>query len=296
MRRSGRTSPATARSPTAAGSPTDGSASPVSGSFSRRNFGSDDIEPEYDLGDRALDDDALEGLDPRHYSLWRERLGGTASFDYRLSENSTLTLTGIFSELADEENRPRLPRRSRTASSVRSQEPAGEGLKLFNLALAGDHLLPSGVGVDYRLTSSRSASATTTTGKPSSSRRTSTFAPDISDPDNIQANPTEARHRRHLRVRQHPHRRHDTKNRDLTAAAAVTIPYRLGRRAYGRFKFGAQVPGQGQVPGRHRERQRAGGRRRRHRARDRHRRAVRYGRLQPGRLSVPAATPPAATT
>lgn len=53
----------------------------LSGSFSRRDFGSDDVEPEFDLGDEPLDDDALEVLDLRHYSLWRERTGATAALD-----------------------------------------------------------------------------------------------------------------------------------------------------------------------------------------------------------------------
>lgn len=77
----------------------------LSGSYSRRNFGSDDLEPSYDFGDEGIEDDLLEELEIRHYSLWRERIGLNASLDFRLSETSSLGLTGIFSSMTDQEQR-----------------------------------------------------------------------------------------------------------------------------------------------------------------------------------------------
>ena len=61
----------------------------VNDSFSRRNFGSDNLEPEYDFGDDDAPlggDDALEELQVRYYDVLRQRLGFNSVLDYRLSE------------------------------------------------------------------------------------------------------------------------------------------------------------------------------------------------------------------
>ena len=129
----------------------------LSGSFSRRNFGSDDIEPEYDLGDPGLDDDALEGLDQRYYTLWRERIGATGNFDYRLGEYSNLSLTGIYSELQDDEQRQRVSNAIEDGELVFLHKNRFEREKTCNLSLGGDHLTRGGVGLDYHLTFARSS-------------------------------------------------------------------------------------------------------------------------------------------
>jgi hypothetical protein len=66
------------------------------------------VEPVYDLGDPGTGDDALEELEVRHYTLWRSRAGVTTNLDYRLSETSSLFLTGIYSNLTDAEQRRNL--------------------------------------------------------------------------------------------------------------------------------------------------------------------------------------------
>ena len=214
----------------------------VSASGSRREFGSDDIEPEYDLGDPGLDDDALEGLDTRHYTLWRARLGGTAALDWRVGEYSTISLTGIYSELQDDENRRRVVHAIEDGEVSFGHKNRFEAMKLFNLALAGDHLLPGGVGVDYDLTFSRASEREDYDWEAEFIQGDITFAPDISDPDNIQTNPTpDAVTDGTYEFDNIVTGGDDTKNRDLTAALALTVPYQLGGRTNGRFKFGGKI-------------------------------------------------------
>ena len=214
----------------------------VSASGSRRDFGSDGVEPEYDLGDPGLDDDALEALDTRHYTLWRARLGATAALDWRVGEFSNVSLTGIYSELQDDENRRRVVHSIEDGEISFGHKNRYEAMKLFNLALAGDHLLPGGVGLDYDLTYSRSSEREDYDWEAEFIQSDVTFAPDISDPDDIQTNPTAGA------VTDGTYEfdnivtgGDNTRNRELTGAVALTVPYRLGGRANGRFKFGGKI-------------------------------------------------------
>ena len=214
----------------------------ISGSGSRREFGSDDIEPEYDLGDPGLADDALEALDTRHYTLWRARIGTTAALDWRIGDYSSVSLTGIYSELQDDENRRRVVQSIEDGEISFGHKNRFEAMKLFNLALAGDHLLPGGVGLDYDLTYSRSSEREDYDWEAEFIQGDVTFDPDISDPDNIQTNADDA-------VVTDGTYEFDniltggdnTRNRDLTGAMAVTVPYRLGGQANGRLKFGGKI-------------------------------------------------------
>ena len=212
----------------------------LSGSFSRRNFGSDDIEPEYDIGDAPLDDDALEGLDLRHYSLWRERLGGTASFDYRLSESSSLMLTGIFTELADEEQRRSLFHGLEDGELEFAHKNRLEKARTYNVTLGGDHLMPSGIGVDYRLTWSRSAQVTPYDNEIFFLQEDVAFSPDISDPELIRANPADGTIGGTYLFDAIGRASSRTANTDKVAALNMTIPYGLGRTASGSFRLGAK--------------------------------------------------------
>jgi TonB-dependent receptor len=214
----------------------------VSASGSRRDFGSDGIEPEYDLGDPGLEDDELEALDTRHYTLWRARLGATAALDWRVGDYSDISLTGIYSELQDDENRRRVVHAIEDGEISFGHKNRYEAMKLFNLALAGDHLLPGGIGLDYDLTYSRSSEREDYDWEAEFVQGDVAFAPDISDPDNIQTNPapgtvTGGSYEFDNIVTGGD----NTRNRDLTGAVALTVPYRLGRQANGRFKFGGKI-------------------------------------------------------
>jgi TonB-dependent receptor len=212
----------------------------LSGSFARRNFGSDDVEPEFDIGDEPLDDDALEALDLRHYSLWRERTGATAAFDYRLTENSSLTLTGIFSQLADEEQRRRLINGVADGELEFRHKNRLEKARTYNVTLGGDHLTGGGIGIDYRLTWSRSVQDTPYDNEIFFVQEDVSFDPDISDPSFIRANPADGTVGGTYVFDAVGRASSFTANTDKVAALNFTVPYGLGRQASGSFRVGAK--------------------------------------------------------
>ena len=212
----------------------------LSGSFSRRNFGSDDLEPEFDIGDEPLDDDALEALDLRHYSLWRERTGATASFDYRLTPNSNLHLTGIFSELADEEQRRRLINGVADGELEFRHKNRLEEARTYNVTLGGDHLTGGGLGIDYRLTWSRSVQDTPYDNEIFFVQEDVAFEPDLSDPEFIRANPAPGTIEGTYLFDAVGRASSFTANTDKVATLNLTIPYALGGQATGSVRFGAK--------------------------------------------------------
>lgn len=212
----------------------------LSGSFSRRNFGSDDSEPSYDIGDPGPDDDELEALEVRHYTLWRERIGATGSFDYRLGENSSLSLTGIYSDLGDEEQRRRLVHELGDGALGFLHKNRLERAKTWNLTLGGDHLLRAGLGIDYHVTLTRSIQDTPYDNEIEFIQEGVTFAPDIRDPNNVQANPANGAIAGDFTFDNFQPEFSYSSNIDRVAALNFTLPYGLGSGATGKVKFGAK--------------------------------------------------------
>ncbi|HKU61104.1 MAG TPA: TonB-dependent receptor [Gemmatimonadales bacterium] len=212
----------------------------VSGSYAKRNFGSDDSEPEYDISDPGLDDDALTGLDSRYYSLWRERIGVTGNVDYRLGENSTLMVTGIYSDLGDEENRRRFINGVEDGELEFLHKNRLERSKTWNVTAAGDHLLSSGIGVDYHATLTRSVQDTPYDNEISFLQEDVEFSPDLSNADEPQANPGNgAVQGTYLFDNFEPESSYAS-NLDHVAALNFTIPFGLGGGASGKLKVGAK--------------------------------------------------------
>jgi TonB-dependent receptor len=164
----------------------------LSASASRRDFGSDNVEPDYELEDPGLGDDALSELQVRHYSLWRARLGGTAMLDYKFNENSSLYFNGIYSELQDEEQRRRLVQNIEDGELEFNHKSRLEKLKSMNLTAGGEHLLKNGSQLDYHVTYTKSEEDTPEDTEIAFLQEDVTFDPDISDKDNIRANPGSA--------------------------------------------------------------------------------------------------------
>ncbi len=74
----------------------------VSGSYHNHRLGSDNIEAEWD------DDGSAKDFQVRTYDLQRERQSYSAAFDYKINENHTFDLKGIYNRRKDWENRYRL--------------------------------------------------------------------------------------------------------------------------------------------------------------------------------------------
>ncbi|MBD3291038.1 TonB-dependent receptor [candidate division KSB1 bacterium] len=158
-------------------------------SASRRDFGANDLEPDYELEDPGLADDQLSELQVRHYSLWRARYGATAKLDYKLNNNSFFYLNGIYTELQDNEQRRRLIQNVEDGELEFNHKSRLEKLKSMNFTAGGEHLFGSGYQLDYHFTVTKSEEDTPDDVEIAFLQEDVSFNPTISDADNIKANP-----------------------------------------------------------------------------------------------------------
>jgi TonB-dependent receptor len=209
------------------------------GSYNRRDFGSDDLEPVWDLGDEGEGDDALEEMEVRHYTLTRERMGGTGTLDFRPSESSVFTLTGIYSRLEDDEQRRNLIHVLTDGEMIYSHRNRYEYLETLALMFDGEHAL-GGMSIDYTLgwTRSREDQPYQITGE--FVEEGVAFDPDFSDPDAIQTNPSAGAFSGDFVFDELEEDSYDTRDADLMAMLNIALPYALGDMT-GRLQWGAKV-------------------------------------------------------
>lgn len=210
-----------------------------SGSFSRRDFGADGVEPSYDIGDAGANDDVLEELEVRYYTLYRARTGAVGTIDYRLDPNSSLFVTGVYSHLQDEEQRRRLVSVIEDGELEFAHKFRRENLRMLNLTGGGEHLLGSGFGIDYHLTVARSEEDTPFDTELAFIREGVSFAPSLADPDRPQTNPAGGVDGDYLFDALEP-ASSQTSNRDITAALNVSRAYRAGSGS-GTLRFGGKI-------------------------------------------------------
>jgi TonB-dependent receptor len=209
----------------------------LSASANRRNFGADDVEPDYELEDPGLSDDELIELQVRHYTLWRARMGGTAMLDYRLNENSSLYMNGIYTELQDNEQRRRLIQNIEDGELEYTHKSRLEKLRSMNVTAGGEHLLGSGYELDYHVTMTRSEEVTPHNSEIAFIQEDVTFNPDISDPDFIRANPgSQFVNGEYLFDKIEP-ASSDTRDTDYIGALNFALPYRISNTV-GKLKLG----------------------------------------------------------
>lgn len=77
----------------------------VSGSYNNHNFGSDNVEAVWYNSDNGV---ALEEFDIRKYVVQRVRRSTSVAFDYKINNNHTLFLSGMYNHRDDWENRFRM--------------------------------------------------------------------------------------------------------------------------------------------------------------------------------------------
>jgi len=210
----------------------------VSGSWSRRDFGSDGLEPRWTLNTPGLADDRLSEVDVRSYSLYRVRQGGTGMIDYRLSEHSTLYVAGTYTESLDRENRLRI-RHAIASSRMDFQHRARrEEDRVFNVSAGGNHEFSGGTKVDYRVVYAESREKRAPV-EIFFRRSSVTFTPDMSNPSNIQANPTGGVDGIY-NFRQFQPASSFAEGKDVVANVNLAIPIRLGEEMTGTLKFGGK--------------------------------------------------------
>ena len=121
----------------------------ISGSYYNHHLGSDNIEAEWD------DDGSIKDFQVRTYELQRERQSYSASFDFKVNENHTFDLKGIYNRRKDWENRYRLRYKDieeddngNMIAEIRRQTKAGskdnkyarlEDQATMNFSLGGEH-------------------------------------------------------------------------------------------------------------------------------------------------------------
>ncbi|MGH7578200.1 MAG: TonB-dependent receptor plug domain-containing protein, partial [Longimicrobiales bacterium] len=213
----------------------------LSGSYSHRNFGSDDIEPSYDLGDPGLADDALEGLEVRHYTLSRGRFGGTATLDYRPNENNALVLGAIYSELRDEEQRRIFLHAVEDEELAFLHKNRRESLRTYSLALTGEHLRPGGARFDYRLAWTRSLEDTPFDTEIEFVQESVSFSPDLGNGDEIETNPQPGAIDGSYPFNAIQPASSDTRDTDLVGSVDLTLPYQAGSAWTGNVKLGVKL-------------------------------------------------------
>lgn len=211
----------------------------ISGSYSRRNFGADDLESSWDIGDPGAGDDALEELEVRDYTTMRARTGGTAAFDWRVNDGTTLYLTSLYSELRDDEQRRNFVHVVEDGELEFRHKNRLELTSTLNVAAGGEHLLLNGVGIDYRVTATRSEQERSYDNEIMFLREGVTFAPDISNPDEPQTNPAGGVAGTYLFDEIEPSSGL-TNNDDYVGALNVAFPYTLGETMVGSLKIGVK--------------------------------------------------------
>jgi TonB-dependent receptor len=212
----------------------------ASGSFSHRSFGSDDLEPAFDLGDVGPDDDELEELAIRQYSMSRERFGLTASLDYRLSEGSNLFVNGLYSQLDDDEQRLAFLNNVADGELEYAHRNRFEKTSNLNITAGGEHVIGGGMELEYRGTVARGRQETPNDFELIFLQEDVEFDTDISNPDDIRADPVGGTGGTYLFDAFEP-AFDETTNLDLVGAADLTIPYGFGSEGAGSFKVGFKL-------------------------------------------------------
>lgn len=213
----------------------------VSGSWSNRQFGSDDIEPEYDFANPGLADDVLVEFQTRHYTLGRRRIGGTASLDYRLSSTSEIQLTGTYSEHRDTEERRVMNNVLEDNELLFEHKNRREFLEIGSLRLEGEHVLGSALQLDWGLSGSRSGEDTPYDSEIFFIQEDVTFSPDMSDPDRIRPGASSTSYQSDFVFNEIDRGESKTTDTDLIGHADLSVPYTLSETTSGRLQFGFQV-------------------------------------------------------
>jgi len=221
-------------------------------SINRRNFGSDNFEPEYDFGADESPfggDDTLGEHQVRLYDVMRQRIGVNSVLDYSLSENSSFFLRGIFTQLQDTEQRNRLVSTIEDGELEYQHKNRTEYLRTVNLRAGGEHVLSAGLNLDYHVGYTRSEEETPDDTEITWLQEGVAFNPDLA--------PGSEAHRGVPRVRANPDEsaatspgnylfdavepsESNTTNDDYIAALNLGVPYQLGQ-ASGRVQLGAKV-------------------------------------------------------
>jgi TonB-dependent receptor len=208
----------------------------VSASGQYRDFGSENFESEYDDGD-------LDELQMRYYHVTRQRYGLNANLDYRLSDNSTLFLTGMWNRFEDEEFRWRKRERVGRDRIVRDLKDRLSIQKIFYVSGGGRHFLGGGGELDYKLTWARAGEERPDEILSIFQQKDVEFDPNVSadsiDPNNIRANPLNE-DINEFELDEMEYSNNETLDRDYVAQMNLRLPLPSTDSFNGIVKFGGK--------------------------------------------------------
>ncbi len=205
-----------------------------SGSFGERNFGSDNIEPDYDGDD-------LAELEVRHYSLWRRRTGATAALDFRVNERTSFYVNGLWSELQDQEQRRALTHAIEDDELLYLHKNRLEKIGMFNVLAGGERRFDRGITMDYRVGLTRSQEDTPFDREVAFLQEDVTFAPSRATPDAPQANPQGGALAGTYLFDELTTVNTLTRNRDVVGAVNLNVPVLFGAGRSGMLRMGLKV-------------------------------------------------------
>jgi TonB-dependent receptor len=186
-----------------------------------------------------LGDDQLVEFQTRHYSLTRQRIGGTASLDYRFSSTSEIQFTGTFTEHEDTEERRRAIHAIEDNELAFEHKNRLEKLQIATGRLDGDHLLGGGVQLGWGMSLSRAAEDTPFDDEIVFERDDDVaYSPNISNPEQVLPGAAAGAYTGAFEFDKLEAGSGKTTDTDYTAHVDLEIPYQLGEAATGGLKFG----------------------------------------------------------
>ncbi len=143
-------------------------------------------EPQYDDGE-------LEELEPRDYTVTRERYGVTAGLDGNVGNATELRFTGVWNEFTDQEYRRAFTNAVADNELARELKDRYEAQSIYNLGLGGSTVFGGKSILEYRLTYAYAEEDEPNSWYSTFLQEDVEFAPNVSsdfiDRNDIQANP-----------------------------------------------------------------------------------------------------------
>ena len=158
----------------------------VAASYYDTDRGSDNFEPEYDDGD-------LDTLGLRDYVINRKRTGMNVSFDYRVSDQTSLFARALWNDYEDTEIRRAMVNAVSDEEISREIKDRLQESTINSLTFGGERQFSTNSSLDFRMAFNRSKEETPGEYESAFIQEDVEFDPNVSadeiDPDNIQANP-----------------------------------------------------------------------------------------------------------
>ena len=205
-------------------------------SYRNHDRGRDTFETTYTEGN-------LEELQVRHYSTNRAHTGLSGTLDYQFSGNHQAFVRTMFSELPDRELRRRTSYQVTREAIARSLSDRVETLTVGNVQAGAQHLLDTGVQIDYRASAAYAEEREPGRLDTTFAQRGVQFAPNVSpaviDPENVQAHPLNEDVSLFTLVEQATENNLAT-DRDVVGAFNARFPLVFSRGLAGTLKTGAK--------------------------------------------------------